>query len=350
MAPVDQVHEVDLGIDGIAAATPVASGATSTVYRAVQSETGRTVAIKVIHRTSGNADDRLQRELEVMGRLSGQTDTVALFASGRTANGARYLVMPFFERGSLHGLMADRGPLPWQEAAFLTLPIADAVGDLHDAGVVHRDVKPSNVLLSNHLRPRLADFGISVDRDDTPLTFAIDSAATTERHQPGPGVAFTPSFGAPETFDAVVRRPTVDVYSLGATLWALLAGRSPFLDSGGPNTVDDVLHRARSGEIRSPHRDTPDSIVVLLRHAMQIDPARRPVDGRSFAAELRRAIRTADISTVRTATSSPVDTTMRRRRTGMRRRTGRSGLDRSVVIYAVSALTGFAILVTTLLT
>ncbi len=268
----------DLGIAGIGPAAIVSTGGTSTVFRARERALDRDVAVKVFR---PDADRGLtERELRIMGRLSGHSATVPVFSSGRTEDGSSYLVMPFFGRGSLHQLVRERGPLAWREATFLLLPIADTAADLHAAGFVHRDVKPGNVLLSDHLRPHLGDFGISMPVRPE----ATDRGA----------VAFTPSFGAPETFDRVVTDPTVDVYSLGATLWALLAGRTPFVDPEGSNTMQDLLGRARSGEAPPLPATVPSHLADLIGRAMSPQPADRPADAGVFAAELRRAVRLSE--------------------------------------------------------
>lgn len=284
-APGGGGRTIDLGIEGIVDAVPVASGSTATVYRATQLSFSRTVAVKVF-RPGLDAQQvaKLDREQQLMGKLSGQTSAVPVFDGGVNAAGLRYLVMPYYRRGSLNEAFADRGPLPWREAVFLMLPVASAVADLHALGVLHRDIKPGNIMLTEHLHPRLADFGISLDLHNDVAT-------------PDPAsVAFTPSFGAPETFDHVVRSSSVDVYSLGATAWALLAGRSPFLASVDEqdNTVSEIVSRAREGAPGASHVDTPPVVEAVIQQAMSRNPAERQRDGRAFAADLRRAAREAE--------------------------------------------------------
>ncbi len=321
-------HE-ELGIAGLEGAVRIGRGGSATIYRAWQPLFHRMVAIKVFAPGDNDRLDRLmEREFTVMGRLSGHTDVVAAFDGGRTADGFRYLVMPLFGRGSLHELMQERGPLPWREAVFLLLPVADTVADLHSVGIVHRDVKPANILLSDHLRPRLTDFGIS-------LEIGVDPTLH------GATVAFTPSFGAPETFDAVSVDTTIDVYSLGATLWALLSGRSPFLVDDGGNDLESVVDRARRGA-EPPAPAVPAQIADLIGRSMSANPADRPRSARGFAEQLRRSIR--EVNMLEDSGAEPsVDSAASTSEVG-------SGFDRSLMVIVGLLLIGAVLVLYSLLT
>lgn len=223
----DSEAAIDLGIDGLSEVAVVGRGGSSMVYRARQDGLDRTVAVKVAHGAwSIETRERFEHERRVMGRTSGHSAVVPIFQTGVTTRGEPYLLMPFYSRGSLFRLMSDRGPLPWREATFVMETLAQTVAEAHRDGIVHRDIKPGNVLLTNHLQPRLTDFGITL-----PTGTAID----------GTTIAFTPSYSAPEAFESGVADPRADVYSLAATLWALLAGHAPSTDSGqgfeGPNQL-----------------------------------------------------------------------------------------------------------------
>ncbi len=270
----------DLGIDGLSAVTTLGTGGSSTVYKGRQELLDRTVAIKVIH-SAWNIEtrERFEREREVMGRLSGHSAIVPIFETGITKRGEPYLLMPLYERGSLFRLMRDQGPMQWREATFMLETLADTLAESHVLGIVHRDVKPGNVLLTDHLQPRLSDFGITLPA----------GAETTSG-----SVAFTPSYSPPEAFAAGPVFPTQDVYSLGATLWALLAGRAPFTIEGEKIDVDQIIVRASSEQLEIPHPSVPEPIFDLLQRSMAKSPKSRPRDAGVFAAELRRAARQSE--------------------------------------------------------
>ncbi|MGH1488999.1 MAG: serine/threonine-protein kinase [Acidimicrobiales bacterium] len=270
----------ELGIEGLAEVTVIGSGGSSTVYRARQPTLDRTVAIKVIHAAwSIETRERFEHEREVMGRLSGHSAIVPIFETGITKRGEPFLLMPFYERGSLFRLMKDHGPMPWREATFIIEALAQTLAESHEQGVVHRDVKPGNVLLTNHLQPRLADFGIT-----------LPVGMTTS----GSAVAYTPSYSPPEAFAAGVAQPTIDVYSLGATLWALLAGRAPFTEAGENVDVSVVIERSTKQQLGPPSSSTPEPLGNLIARSMAKEPARRPENAGAFVAELRRAIRLSE--------------------------------------------------------
>jgi serine/threonine-protein kinase PknK len=196
----------------------IARGGFATVYRARQRTFQRDVAIKVLELPLGESRDRrrVERESAAMGRLTGHPHIVTVLDSGFTDEGQPYLTTPFYRRGSLAKALADRGPLPVADVLHIGVAMAGALEAAHRHGILHRDVKPGNILVSPYGEPALTDFGIS----------SLIQSDGSDQSQVTP--AFTVEHAAPETFDGVPGSVAADVYSLASTLWMLLTGRAPF--------------------------------------------------------------------------------------------------------------------------
>ncbi|MFC7480809.1 serine/threonine-protein kinase [Luedemannella flava] len=147
----------------------MAHGTTSLVFRATQERLNRTVAIKLLlgegMDTGGTSAASIARELETMVRLSAQPHIVSIIDTGRTAEGRHYTVMEYCEDGSYAQILQSRGPLPVDDVVEVGLAIGEALHAAHQAGIIHRDVKPSNILRSR-FGPALADFGIARAPDE----------------------------------------------------------------------------------------------------------------------------------------------------------------------------------------
>ena len=210
------------------------------VYQAWQPQLDRRVAVKVVSASVGTgAEDRRRwlREARAIGRVR-HRNVVHLHEAGEQ-DGCLYLVLDLITGGSL----AERltGPLPERVAVELMVAVAQAVDQVHKAGMLHLDIKPSNILLDgpadgpwDQVTPMLADFGIARAGDDPHAT------ATGLI-----GVRGTPSFMAPEQVagDRALIGPRSDVYALGATLYSLLTGRPPFQAASVIETLDLVRTR-----------------------------------------------------------------------------------------------------------
>ncbi len=150
-------------IEGFEDLVEVGRGGFGVVYRARQPEFDRTVAIKVV--LVGGVDavarERFRREASAMGRLSGHPNIVDVHAAGFTVEGHPYLVMPFLASGSLGDRVERTGRLGWSEAVPIAVKVGGALSAAHAAGIVHRDVKPDNVLFTSFGEPQLGDFGIA---------------------------------------------------------------------------------------------------------------------------------------------------------------------------------------------
>ncbi len=265
-----------LGIDGLQDVEQIGTGGSSRVYRARQVDLDREIAVKVIN--SGEDPDvarRFDRERKAMGRLSQHEGIVPVYSSGVTANGEPYLVMPFYANGSLQDRI-DSGPLGWQEAVRYVQVSAETIAAAHQEGVVHLDLKPANILLTQANQPRIADFGIAK------LTSSNATARTT-------GTAFTPAYSAPETFLDGITSPASDVYGLGATLWALLVGYPPFLAPGDDNNLMAVIGRVVNNPVGDLRHLCPAPICDVIERAMAKRPEQRFHTARQFSDALMQA-------------------------------------------------------------
>ncbi|WP_435205444.1 serine/threonine-protein kinase [Micromonospora sp. bgisy143] len=237
-----------------------ARGGYATVYQATQISVGREVAVKVENRTLDSERDqaRFLREARAAGRMSSHPHVVDLFDVGVTVDQHPYLIMELCD-GSYAERMRN-SPLDPVEARDLGLKIADALAHSHGAGVLHRDVKPANILYSHFNSAVLADFGLAV------LAEARDASVTLE--------VLTPAYAPPEMFSHSPPSPAVDVYALCATLYAVMHGRPPRWQSERNPSLVTVLEMFNQPIPALP--GVPDELVDVLRLGMANDPGERP--------------------------------------------------------------------------
>ena len=237
-----------------------ARGGYATVFRAVQKSVGREVAVKVENRTLDSERDqqRFLREARAAGRMSSHPHVVDLFDVGVTADQHPYLIMELCD-----GSYAERmrtSPLGAVEARDLGVKIADALAHSHAAGVLHRDVKPANILHSNFNPAVLADFGLAV------LGEVRDASVSLE--------VLTPAYAAPEAFRHSPPSPAVDVYALCATLYAVMQGKPPrWQDDRDPSLL---MLLELFGQPIPDLPDVPSALTDVLRAGMANDPGARP--------------------------------------------------------------------------
>ncbi|MFI5955638.1 serine/threonine-protein kinase [Cryptosporangium sp. NPDC051539] len=262
-------------VPGFPILSVLGSGGFSTVYRALQESIGREVALKIDHRVLLDEGDRARffAEVRAAGQVSGHPNVIDIHDAGITADGRAYLVMELCPAGSLADYLRSHGPMPLVDVLDVGVAIADALAAAHRVGVVHRDVKPANVLYDRYGHPELADFGLAARYDPT-----TESTETLE--------LLTPAYAAPEMFWSRRPTPAVDVYGLSATLYSLLTGRAPRWPTGEMNLTDaeiEALHSASVPGIPG----VPESVVAVLRAGM----AREPENRLPTAGALRDALR-----------------------------------------------------------
>ncbi|RAY15648.1 serine/threonine protein kinase [Actinomadura craniellae] len=276
-----------MDIPGYEIVEMLGAGGFGTVYRARQLAVRREVALKIDSRVLSTERDRrrFMREVTAAGRLSGHPHVVALYDAGTLPDGRPYMVMALCPDGSLNDRLHDSGPFPAAEVRDIGVRIADALAAAHAAGVLHRDVKPANILRDPYGGVALADFGLA----SMPAP-GLESSATRE--------ALTPAYAPPEAFQLVEPAPVGDVYSLAASLYALLSGRPPHFPPGGPPSIPALLAAQRHPVPDVP--GAPPALVEVLRRALAYDPAART----PTAAALRDAL--AALAPADLAGSAPV--------------------------------------------
>ena len=244
------------------------------MYRCWQLAVGREVAVKVDNRVLFTERDRRRflREVTAAGRLSGHPHVIDVYDAGTLGDGRPYMVMELCPAGSLSDALRRNGPMPPGQVRDIGIRLADALAAAHASGVLHRDIKPANILVNRFGVVGLSDFGLA-----SIISAHGDQTASRE--------ALTPAYSSPETFRG--EEPTVlaDVYSLAATLYALLSGHPPHF-TPGEKAPGFVTIMRMHGEPVQDVPGAPPELMALLRAAMSPDPAARP----QSAAALRDAL------------------------------------------------------------
>lgn len=268
VTPTDQNAEPPESLAGYDHLTEVGRGGDSVVYRAHDVGMDRDVAIKVLQTDDERAVARFRREIAITVRLGRQhPNIVNILTTGTTASGRPAIVMDFYEGGSLQDRLRTHGPLPVDEVVTIGTVLADALAFAHAHGVLHRDVKPQNVLVLPTSWV-LADFGIArlVDAEHT-----VSAETFTYRH------------ASPQILDGQPPTESDDLWSLGSTLYTLADGRPPFAsDDPDEDSALAYLRRARTEE----HRPLEGRLAPVIERCLRKDPAERWAS----AAELKEAL------------------------------------------------------------
>ncbi|OBJ23425.1 protein kinase, partial [Mycobacterium sp. 1245801.1] len=248
----------------------IASGGTSTVYRGLDTRLDRPVAVKVMDsRYAGDEQflTRFQREAQTVARLK-DPGLVAVYDQGLDARHP-FLVMELIEGGTLRELLGERGPMPPYAVAAVLRPVLGGLAAAHRAGLVHRDVKPENVLISDDGEVKIADFG---------LVRAVAAAGITSASV----ILGTAAYLSPEQVRDGTATARSDVYSAGIMTYELLTGRTPF-------TGDSALSLAyqRLDTDVPPPSAVIDGVPGQFDEFVQRATARGPADRYADAIEMR---------------------------------------------------------------
>lgn len=260
---------MDLGIGGLGNATEIGAGASAIVYRARQLDLDREVAVKVLSVTDEAFVRRFAREAKMLGKLSQNPGIVTVYDTGVTGAGQPFLILELCESSVLDHLQGPEGKFDPAEACNVGAQVADAVSDAHNNGVIHRDIKPGNILRSPIGRYMITDFGIST----------VTGASIGQTNS----IGFTAGYVAPETLSGETAGTPADIYALGATLFHMLAGQPAYVETDRHSNLLALAQRV----IKDPVPDlrpqgVPDEVCRIVEGAM----AKRPQD-RPTAAQLR---------------------------------------------------------------
>ena len=249
----------------------IGEGAMGRVYKAWDPLVRRVVAIKTIrseyltHETSQEYLRRFRREAQAAGRLS-HPNIVSIYDVGED-----YFVMEFLEGVSLQAVLAHRAVLPLPEALKILTPVAEAIDYAHHSGVIHRDVKPANIMIQPDGRAKLMDFGVA----------RLPTSAITDS-----GQSFgSPSYMAPELIASDDVTPRADLFSFGVVAYEALTGKRPFQGDSITAIIYRIVHEAAPPP-RSYNDDLPPHHDEVFRRALAKDPANRFPTAQSLIAAL----------------------------------------------------------------
>ncbi|MEV4458221.1 serine/threonine-protein kinase [Microbispora sp. NPDC049633] len=239
---------------------PIGRGGMGVVWRAHDDLLDRTVAVKEVlyHPTSEEDRETFNRRTIREARAAGRIDhpNVVVVHDVIEEDGRPWIVMQLVQSRSLGQVLRDQGPLPPARVAAIGLQVLDALCTAHAAGVLHRDVKPENVLLNGETRVVLTDFGIATMPEEAGLTMTG-------------GITGTPAFMPPERLNGHPATPESDLWSLGATLYAAVEGRTPFDRNSPVATMAAILHDDPAPPLRA------GALTPALEGLLRKDPARR---------------------------------------------------------------------------
>jgi len=244
----------------------IGAGGMGNVYLGVHAETGERAAVKVLPASMAREDgfeQRFSREIDALGKLS-HRNIVRLYGNGVSDDGLLYYAMEFVDGVTLTAEIQARRRLPWREVVERSQQLAGALKAAHDAGVVHRDLKPGNLMVAADGQLKLTDFGVA-------SVFAAERLTRTG------GIVGTADYMSPEQARGQRSTPRSDLYALGAVIYTMLTGRPPFTGE----TTAELLRKQQYGQFDLPSRYAPDipaGLEELVCQLLEKDPGRRPPD------------------------------------------------------------------------
>jgi serine/threonine-protein kinase len=276
----------------------LASGASGDVYEAAHLTLGHRVAIKILRpgipETADIRRKRFLREARVAARIRSD-HVVRVFDFVAPEEGPTYIVMELLHGETLAERLGRTGPVPYVEAVDFVVQAAKPLAQMHDEGIVHRDVKPSNLFLERDAdgkeRIKLLDFGVAafqapVARPDSSLTWSEM-------------IVGTPRYMAPEQIASSKQVDArADVWALGVTLYELLSGAPPFDGTTVLAVLNQIEHQ-EPAPLRERRPDVPAEVAAVVHRCLAKDPASRPADARALVDALARSARAEAAAPVR---------------------------------------------------
>ncbi|WP_102509435.1 serine/threonine protein kinase [Sanguibacter massiliensis] len=269
-------------------------GGFADVFEYRQDLPSRSVAVKVLLASSLDDETRVRfsTEANLMAQLSHHPSIVTIHHADISADGRPYLVMEYCSRPGI-GARYRTERITVQETLRTGIRLASAVESAHRLGILHRDIKPANILTTDFGYPALTDFGIA--------------AATGGAGAAGTGMSIP--WSPPELLQSEPHGDTrADVYSLGATVYSMLAGRSPFEIAGQPNGAADLIYRIERSPLPNIDRDdVPTSLQAVLARSMSKDPVRRYPTAVGFAHALQQIERSLGLTATQIDVLDPTE-------------------------------------------
>ncbi|HVM55837.1 MAG TPA: protein kinase [Gaiellaceae bacterium] len=306
----------------------VGSGGMSSVYRAYDRQLERRVALKILHERLGADDEHVSRfrhEARAVAQLS-HPNVVTVIDRG-SDGGRQFIVFEYVDGENLRQLLDRTGRLPARRALEIGICVADGLAYAHERGVVHRDVKPQNVLLGRDGEVKVTDFGIARSLDaESGLTLTGTVLGTS-------------NYLSPEQASGKHVTKSADVYSLGVLLFELLSGEVPF--PGGNQVVVALKH---VNEEAPPLRNVPPRVAAAVARALEKEPGRRFPSMADFAEELRACLAGLDAPEAeRTVVAPAAPAAAQATRVLPRERPRRSSRVAVVAVFAAVAVAAAAV-------
>jgi eukaryotic-like serine/threonine-protein kinase len=268
----------------------IATGGMGAVWEAEDTVLHRRVAVKILSESLSSDDqfiERFRREARAAAGLS-HPNVAGIFDYG-VDDDTHFMVMELIDGETLASRLT-RGLLPWGEAVRIAGKVAEALQAAHKAGVVHRDIKPGNIMLTEDGGVKVMDFGIAAAAWAAPITISGTTMGTA-------------SYISPEQAAGHRATPASDVYSLGVVLYEMLAGRPPFAGSSPVAVAAAHVHDEPPPLKAVATEDVPDHVAAACHVALAKDPERRPPSAQAFA----ELLRSADAPTSALPTPEPSD-------------------------------------------